>query len=51
MPDDSTEPPDRGLVDGIQWGSRSGLRIGGDQVEAGFDGVVLGEGFDETQRR
>ena len=49
MTDDSTEPPDGGLVDGTQWGSGCRLRVGGDQIEAGLDGVVLGEGFDETQ--
>ena len=47
--DDSTEPPDGGLVDGAQCGSGSRLRVGGDQIQAGLDGVVLGEGFDETQ--
>ena len=32
-----------------QFGSGCGLRVGGDQVEAGRDGVVLGERLDETQ--
>ena len=31
------------------WRSGSRLRVGGDQVKAGLDGVVLGEGFDETK--
>ena len=47
--DDSTEPPDRGLVNGTQLGSGCRLRVGGDEEEAGFDGVVLGEAFDETK--
>ncbi len=47
--DDSAEPPDGGLVDGTQLGSGCRLRVGGDQIEAGLDGVVLGEGFDETK--
>ena len=48
--DDSAEPPDSGLVNGTQRGSGCRLRVGGDQIEAGLDGVVLGEGFDETKR-
>ena len=47
--DDSAEPPDGGLVDGMQLGSGCRLRVGGDQIEAGLHGVVLGEGFDETK--
>ena len=47
--DDSTEPPDGGLVDGTQLGSGCRLRVGGDQIKAGLDGVVLSEGFDETK--
>ena len=47
--DDSTEPPDRRLVDGMQLGSGCRLRVGGDQIEAGLHGVVLSKGFDETK--
>ena len=43
------QPPDGGLVDRAQSRSGSRLRVGGDQIKAGFDGVVLGEGFDETK--
>ena len=32
--DDSTEPPDGGLVDGTQCGSGCRLRVGGDQIQA-----------------
>ena len=32
-----------------QLGSGCRLRVGGDQIEARLDGVVLSEGFDETQ--
>ena len=49
--DDPTEPPDGRLIDGSSRGSGCWLRIGGDQVQARLDGVLLGEGFDETQGR
>ena len=49
MTNDAAEPPDGGLVDGAQWGSGDGLRVGGDEVEAGLDGVLLGERFDEPK--
>ena len=45
--DDSTEAPDGGLVDRTQFGSGHRLSVGGDQVQAGLDGVVLCQGLDE----
>jgi hypothetical protein len=49
--DDSAEPPNGGLVDGKCFDSESRLRVGGNQVKAGLDGVVVCEGFDEMKDR
>ena len=49
--DDSAEPPDGGLFDGESFGSRGGLGVGGDHVQAGPNVVVVCEGFDEMQDR
>ena len=49
MADDAAESPDGGLVDGAQWGSGGGLRVGGDEVEPGLDGVLLCERLDEPK--
>ena len=49
MADDAAESPNGGLVDGAQCGSGSGLRIGGDEVEPGVDGVLLCERLDESK--
>ena len=49
--DDSAEPPDGGLVDGECCSSRGRLRVGSDHIQAGLDGVVAGDGFDQMQDR
>src|ERR1700753_377480 len=49
--DNSTEPPDGGLFDGELFAVDDGLCVGGDDIEAGRDGIVRCESLDQVQNR